>query len=112
MGHPPILDSSNAGIRNVRVHKLTVLVFTSMDTVSQRGRSMSMVRKDATEVAMTEELTKLVEAARMRPFPEDEREAQRRSFAYGNAKIENDRVTWEMIVEADEKIKAELAAAK
>jgi hypothetical protein len=61
---------------------------------------------------MTEELNKLVEAARNRPFPETEREAQRRSFAYGNAKIENDLVTWEMIVEADEKIKAELAAAK
>ena len=59
---------------------------------------------------MTEELSRLVEAARKRPFPESEREAQRRSFAYGNAKIENPRVTWEMIVEADEKIKAELAA--
>lgn len=59
---------------------------------------------------MTSELSKLVEAARRRPFPESEREAQRRSFAYGNAKIENDRVTWDMIVEADEKIKAELAS--
>jgi hypothetical protein len=61
---------------------------------------------------MTEELAKLVEAARRRPFPEEEREAQRRSFAYGNAKIENDLVTWEMIVEADEQIKADLAVAK
>ena len=61
---------------------------------------------------MTAELKKLVEAAKSRPFPEAERQAQRRSFAYGNAKIENDRVTWEMIVEADEKIKAELALAK
>jgi len=61
---------------------------------------------------MDDELNRLVEAARNRPFPEAEREAQRRSFAYGNAKIENDDVTWEMIVEADEKIKAELAATK
>ena len=61
---------------------------------------------------MSEELTRLIEAARKRPFSDEEREAQRRSFAYGNAKIENDRVTWEMIVEADEKIKAELASAK
>jgi hypothetical protein len=61
---------------------------------------------------MTVELNKLIEAARQRPFPEAEREVQRRSFAYGNAKIENDRVTWEMIVEADEQMKAELAAAK
>ena len=57
---------------------------------------------------MTAELEQLIEAARNRPFPESERDAQRRSFAYGNAKIENDHVTWEMIVEADEKIKAEL----
>jgi hypothetical protein len=55
---------------------------------------------------MTDELQALIEAARTRPFPEEEREAQRRSFAYGNAKIENDRITWEMIVEADEEIKA------
>ena len=61
---------------------------------------------------MTEELARLIEAARRHPFSEAEREAQRRSFAYGNAKIENDRVTWEMIVEADEQIKAELAVAK
>ena len=59
---------------------------------------------------MTQELTDLVEAAKARPFSEAEREAQRRSFAYGNAKIENDLVTWEMIVEADEAIKAKLAA--
>jgi hypothetical protein len=52
----------------------------------------------------------LVEAARQRPFPEEEREAQRRSFAYGNAKIANDRVTIEMIIEADEQIKARLQA--
>jgi len=59
---------------------------------------------------MTKELSSLIAAARLRPFPEEEREAQRRSFAYGNAKIENDRVTWEMIVEADEEIKKQLAA--
>ena len=45
----------------------------------------------------------------MRPVSEAEREAQRRSFAYGNAKIENPDITWEMVVEADERIKAELA---
>ena len=58
---------------------------------------------------MTQELTELVEAAKARPFPEEEREAQRRSSAYGNARIENNLVTWEMIVEADEQIKARLA---
>ncbi len=57
---------------------------------------------------MTEELEMLIEVAKRRPFSEAERQAQRRSFAYGNAKIENDRITWEMVVEADELIKAGL----
>ncbi len=56
---------------------------------------------------MTTELNRLVEAARQRPFSKEEREAQRRSFAYGNARIGNPRVTWEMIVEADERSKLE-----
>jgi hypothetical protein len=59
---------------------------------------------------MNSELQTLIDAARTRPFSEEEREAQRRSFAYGNAKIENDRIKWEMIVEADEEIKARDAA--
>jgi len=44
-----------------------------------------------------EEMLKLATMSRMTP---DEREAQRRSFAFGNAKIENDRVTREMIDKA------------
>jgi hypothetical protein len=59
---------------------------------------------------MTEELTRLVEAARKRPFPESEREAQRRSFAYGNTKIENDLITRAMVDAADERVQAELQA--
>ncbi|HWB33535.1 MAG TPA: hypothetical protein VG714_10195 [Acidobacteriaceae bacterium] len=55
-----------------------------------------------------DELRQLIEEARHRPFPAEEREAQRRSFAYGNTKIENDLITREMIAEADEKVKAEL----
>lgn len=58
---------------------------------------------------MTEELDRLIESARNRPFPPAEREAQRRSFAYGSCKIDNDLITWEMVVEADERIKAELS---
>ncbi len=57
---------------------------------------------------MAEELEQLIEAARMRPVSEAEREAQRRSFAYGNAKIENDRITWEMVDDAYARIKAGL----
>lgn len=58
---------------------------------------------------MTDELQALIESARVRPFPAEEREAQRRSFAYGNCKISNDLVTREMIAEADERIKAQLS---
>ena len=57
---------------------------------------------------MSPELQALIEAARNRPFSAAEREAQRRSFAYGNAKIENDRITREMVAEQDEIYKAEL----
>jgi hypothetical protein len=53
-------------------------------------------------------LEKLIEEARHRPFTLAEQQAQRRSFAYGNTKIENDLITREMIDEADEKIEAEL----
>ena len=49
---------------------------------------------------MSEEIKLLIEkAAKIRMSPDDQ-EAQRRSFAYGNAHIENDRVTREMIDEA------------
>ncbi|HEU5340304.1 hypothetical protein [Edaphobacter sp.] len=69
------------------------------------GMTVSQWVKD-----MNQELTRLIEAARKRPFSDAEREAQRRSFAYGNAKIENSRITREMIAEADEKIKTQLKA--
>ncbi len=48
---------------------------------------------------MTIDLDKLIEAARFKKFPDAEREAQRRSFAYGNTHIENPRVTREMVDE-------------
>lgn len=41
-------------------------------------------------------------AKKLNDSPEN-RERQRRSFAYGNAKTENDRVTWAMIDKAAEK---------
>ncbi|MGH6696071.1 MULTISPECIES: hypothetical protein [unclassified Sphingopyxis] len=53
---------------------------------------------------MSEDLQKLIDASRGRPMSDAEKEAQRRSFAYGNAHIENDRVTREMVDEAAEKI--------
>lgn len=56
---------------------------------------------------MSKDLQELVNAARNRPFLEDEREAQRRSFAYGNTHIENDRITRDMIDEQAEALKRE-----
>lgn len=53
---------------------------------------------------MTNELAKVLEAARQRPMSADEQERQRRSFAYGNAHIENALVTKAMVDEAARKI--------
>jgi len=54
---------------------------------------------------MSDELERLLEAARYRPLTPSEQEKQRRSFAYGNANIENDRVTRETIDEQAEELK-------
>jgi hypothetical protein len=56
---------------------------------------------------MTEYLQELIEAAKRAPFSEDEREAQRRSFAYGNTNIENELITREMVDEQAELLKHE-----
>jgi hypothetical protein len=53
---------------------------------------------------MNDRLQKLIDASRGKVMTESEKEAQRRSFAYGNAHIENDRVTRQMVEEAAEKI--------
>jgi Fic family protein len=56
---------------------------------------------------MPDELQKLIDAAKRRPFPDSEREAQRRSFAYGNTKIENPRITRETVNQQAEKLKSQ-----
>jgi hypothetical protein len=48
-------------------------------------------------MVMTDALKKLIEATRTLDQSAREREQQRRSFAYGNTKFENDRITREMI---------------
>lgn len=53
---------------------------------------------------MNDRLQKLIDASRGKVMTEAEKEAQRRSFAYGNAHIENERVTRQMVDEAAEKI--------
>lgn len=55
---------------------------------------------------MSDELEKLLEAARYRPLTPSEQEQQRRSFAYGNANIENELVTRETIDQQAEELKA------
>jgi hypothetical protein len=56
------------------------------------------------EARMSEDLQKLIDAARGRSMSDAEKEAQRRSFAFGNANIENERVTREMVDRAAEKL--------
>jgi hypothetical protein len=51
---------------------------------------------------MGTDLDKLLERARGIPVSEEDRERQRRSFAYGNTHIENERITRKTIDEAAE----------
>jgi hypothetical protein len=46
---------------------------------------------------MANQLTELLDAAKKADLTSEEKEAQRRSFAYGNTKIENDRITRELV---------------
>ncbi|HEU0157183.1 MAG TPA: hypothetical protein VFQ82_14005 [Stellaceae bacterium] len=54
---------------------------------------------------MTDELAVLIERARAIKMSPEAQEEQRRSFAYGNTKIENDLITREMIDQAAEELK-------
>jgi len=60
-------------------------------------RCIIMELSNEMETDMPTDLQKLIDAARLRDFSATEREAQRRSFAYGNTKIENPRITRETI---------------
>jgi hypothetical protein len=53
---------------------------------------------------MTDAMKRLIERAAALPMSDDDKEAQRRSFAYGNAHIENDLVTREMVELAAERL--------
>ncbi len=54
---------------------------------------------------MSDELQVLINAARQVAMSPEDREEQRRSFAYGNSKIENDRITRRTIDEQAELLK-------
>jgi hypothetical protein len=53
---------------------------------------------------MTRQLQELIERARKIEMTTEQETAQRQSFAYGNTHIENDRITRQMVAEADRKI--------
>ena len=54
---------------------------------------------------MAEKLSVLIERARAVKMSPADQEEQRRSFAYGNTKIENDRITRPMVDDAAEALK-------
>ena len=56
---------------------------------------------------MDNDLQQLIEAARQVKMTAAQSEEQRRSFAYGNAGLENDRITREMVDAQAEKLKVE-----
>jgi hypothetical protein len=53
---------------------------------------------------MSEELDKLLEMAKSVRMTPEEEEQQRRSFAYGNARIENEHITWDHIDKAADSV--------
>lgn len=53
---------------------------------------------------MTKEMHQLLEEARKIIMSDSDKEEQRRSFAYGSAKIENDDVTRDMVDRAAERL--------
>ena len=57
-------------------------------------------------VVMSDEINRLLEMARRVEMTPAQAEEQRRSFAYGNTKIENDSITWDSVNQAAEELKA------
>jgi hypothetical protein len=56
---------------------------------------------------MTNKLEELVIRTRKITMTPGQLREQRQSFAYGNTKIENERITREMVAEADRKLESE-----
>ena len=54
---------------------------------------------------MTDKLAVLIEKARAVRMSSEAQEEQRRSFAYGNTKIENDLITREMVDQVAQELK-------
>lgn len=56
---------------------------------------------------MVDELKKLLDAAKSFPMTDEDQEQQRRSFAFGNTAIENDRISRATIDSEAEALKKE-----
>jgi hypothetical protein len=56
---------------------------------------------------VTNKLEELVIRTRKITMTSDQLRVQRQSFAYGNTNIENERITRDMVAEADRKIESE-----
>ncbi len=56
---------------------------------------------------MSEELSRLLEMARRVQMTPAQEEEQRRSFAYGNTKLENDAITMDTVNQAAEQLKSQ-----
>jgi len=56
---------------------------------------------------MNSKLSELLGQVRERGLTSQERDEQRRSFAYGSAHIENDRITRETVVSAENELRRE-----
>ena len=52
-------------------------------------------------------LSRLIEMAKTVRMSDDDKEEQRRSFAYGNTAIENERITRHMVDQQAEQLKAQ-----
>lgn len=61
---------------------------------------------------MSESLESLLKRARSARMSSEEKEEQRRSFAYGNSKIENERITRETIDQEADRLAAENGSGK
>ena len=59
---------------------------------------------------MTEALDALIAKARKIKMTDGQLRQQRLSFVYGNTHIENERITREMVAQADEKVTSEEAS--
>jgi hypothetical protein len=66
-----------------------------------------MMKMNQRDSAMPHELDRLMEVARRAAPSPEQREEQRRSFAYGNTAFENDLITREMVDRQADRIKRE-----